>query len=131
MIEHFDFIWWEDSWLLGWEMDDDALTLYVELHLLRDHPLFQPFDRQECFGCYKTARLIVSGLQGVSGLSSDRHGLQWDNALHEYRDVGDIDAIKVGPNGQDLLMDISNIRAADDFRLSATGRSVDLVFGPF
>jgi len=128
MIEHFDKIWWEDSWLLGWERAGDNLTLYVDVHLLQNHPLFEPFDKKRVFGCYKTARLVVSGVHQVSGLPSGRHDLQWNAALDGYKDVGDIDVMNVEEEGRRVAMDVSAARAADSFRLEVTGRSIDLIF---
>ena len=128
MIEHFDKIWWEDSWLLGWERKEDVLTLYVDVHLLRDHPLFEPFDKKKYFGCYKTARLVIGGLQSVSGLPSDRHVVEWNDALEEYKDVGDIDVIRVGREDGKLAMEVGAARASDCFRLEASGESIGLIF---
>jgi hypothetical protein len=128
MIDHFDEIWWEDSWLLGWEKKDDVLSLFVDVHLLRDHPLFEPFDRKKYFGCYKTARLSVSGPQQVSGLPSERHDLQWNPATDEYKDVGDIDVMNLDGDGRGFVMEVGAANVTDSFRLEIKGRSVDLIF---
>ena len=131
MIENFDKIWWEDSWLLGWERIDDKLTLYVDLHLLGNHPEFELYDRKKDFGCYKTARLVVSGLQSVTGLPSSRHDLQWNEVMEEFKDVGDIDAINVEKEASTLLMEVGAACASDCFRLEAEGCSIELVFEKF
>lgn len=131
MIDHLDKIWWEDSWLLGWERVDGDLTLFVDLHLLKHHPLFEPCGTKQDFGCYKTARLVIGGLQAVTGLPSDRHDLQWDEVMEEYKDVGDIDVIDIEEHGGRLAMEVGAMRAADSFRLEATGRLISLFFEEF
>lgn len=128
MIEHFEKIWWEDSWLLGWEKVDDQLILFVDLHILGDHPNFTLYDRKKEFGCYKTARLVVGGLQSLSGLPSDRHAVEWNGALEGYKDVGDIDVIEVGKEDGKLAMEVGAANASDCFRLEAEGQSIDLIY---
>ncbi|WP_340115662.1 hypothetical protein [Pelagibius sp. 7325] len=131
MIDQLDEIWWEDSWLLGWEKTDDLLVLYVDVHLRRDHPLFEPFDEKKHVGCYKTARLSVSGPQQVSGLPSARHDPQWNPAMDEYKDVGDIDVMNLGGDGRGFVMEVGAAKVADSFRLEVKGRSVDLIVEAF
>ncbi len=131
MIEHLEKIWWEDSWLLGWEKVDDQLTLFVELHLLADHPNFTLYDRKKDFGCYKTARLVISDLQSLRGLPSGQHDVEWNDALEEYKDVGGIDVIEVGKEDGKLAMEVGAANASDCFRFQAGGQSIDLIFEEF
>jgi hypothetical protein len=50
--------------------------------------LIEHFDKKKMFGCYRTARLVVGGVQQVSGFPSERHDLQWNPALDESRMLG-------------------------------------------
>ncbi len=131
MIDSFEQIWWEGSWLLGWQKTSTSLTLFVELHLRAAHPAFEPYDAEKFFGCYKTARLVVSGLQSVTGLPSSRHDLQWNEVMEEFKDVGDIDVFNVDKGGAKLMMEVGAASRSDCFVLEAEGGSINLIFEDF
>lgn len=133
MIENLDRIWWQDSWILGWRKDADSLTLFVELHVTRDHPAFEPFDRKKFFACYKTARLVVGDLQSVKGLPYDQHDLRWNKTFpgEEFDDVAEFENFDLKAGGTKLSIYAGASRAADDLELEVDGGSIDLVFEDF
>jgi len=128
MIEHFDKIWWEESYLLGWERESDTLTLFLELYVAEGHPAFEPYDKRKEFGCYKTARLVVNELRRADGLPSDHHGLKRNAALGEYEDAGSIAVMTIAEESLAVAMHVSAARSADDFLLEVQGLSADLIF---
>jgi len=42
-----DYIVFEDSYLLGWNISNDRIDLYCELLLTEKHPEFEPFDKKK------------------------------------------------------------------------------------
>ncbi|HIC82637.1 MAG TPA: hypothetical protein EYH07_17815 [Kiloniellaceae bacterium] len=130
MIEHHEKIWWQDSWIHGWRREAGRLTFFVEVHLMKDHPAFEPFDKKKYFACYKTALLRVSGLEAIRGLPQDSHSLTWDEEMEEFEDVGEIQVFDLDPSGRALHIETGNAPRCPypDFDLWIEFGAIELVF---
>ena len=62
-------VMWDDTFVLGWRVEQDRLVFDVEISLHAGHPSYLP-PRPGEWACYRRGQLIFNGARDVQGLRS-------------------------------------------------------------
>jgi len=116
-----DYIVFEDSYLLGWNISNDRIDLYCELLLTEKHPEFEPFDKKKIYGCYKTGRVEISDFMQHEGLPSLQCPISWNKNVNEIKDITEINGLLIDSDKRLIVLQ------TDDFELKVVGESIRLI----
>ena len=105
MKKEFQNIELSESYILGWKIVSNTLTLFVELLLSSFHKDFISFDSTTQFGCYKIGLIKFYGVNNLSGLDQKVLLPKWEENLCEYSDVYEINSFEFENSGIKIEVD--------------------------
>lgn len=91
-IAHIVF---EESFLLGWKTNRQAVIFYADLLLTSKHTQWAPPVRCDDFGCYKIGILTFEDVTRLKGLASVDHPPHWNSKLAEFDSYSEFDSVKI------------------------------------
>ena len=113
----FEHLFIEESFLLGWSKKANQVNIYLELYLLKSHPLFKP-PEHDINSYYKLATLNIQEVESTHGLIPDSREPVWDNLLGEYKDIEALCAVDF--NDQKKYLSIE----CDTLSIEVTGKNI-------
>jgi hypothetical protein len=98
-----------ESYILGWEVVDTKLILYLEFLLTDSHEAFTAFDPLLYYGCYKIGLIEFHEIRDLRGLKSQTQLPVWNEQLSEYIDLFEIESFELKESTMIIESDKSEI----------------------
>lgn len=109
-MELFRGIDLNDSFVLGWQLEDDRLVFDLEVSVWPASKYYvAPKDGE--YTCYRKAALIFEGVESIQGLVSMSEAPSSTDASGET-DYGNIDALIVRTGGISIVGDFGTVEIA-------------------
>lgn len=105
-IENLQFI---DSFIVGWDINEKQISIYLEVILLESHKYFQPFKEKNDFACYKNCILLINEYTKCLGFPCKKQEKVWDKQLKEYSDFGEIDSFNIEKKESKLSIEADDL----------------------
>jgi len=110
MLDEIEHVAFEESYVLGWaSAGGGSINIFLQLLLTNGHSQFRTFDEENEYGCYRLAVLTVDDVLNQSGLEPCEVIPVWDDVLKEYKDVDEINAVRMDSREVRLSCDLRTI----------------------
>jgi hypothetical protein len=103
----FDGVIVEDTFVLGWSLQNDQLVFDVEVGLLSRHPEYEAPKAGE-WTCYKPARLVFDQVRTVDGLPDMTVAKRFTDA-DGTQDYGSLSELTTEPGGYRIVGDFGTV----------------------
>lgn len=105
MNKLFEQIIFPESFVLGWNRENNDITFYIEVQLTEYHDHFEKVNYEKECGCFKLGRIHISNCSNDKGSISQSLSPSWNDSLGEYTEVADIEEFDCDENTIKIIGD--------------------------